>query len=336
MEIHSKNKLIPFFENAKVVAAICLSLFHFIQHSDHTGFLVNQSNQWLQGFLDVLFTTVFVFFVITGYVIPAHLKNTNYQLAHIGQFIFKRILRIYIPFLACIAGYLMLDFLFKRYNQLPFSIEWGRLLANITFTANFTSTTYYNPIFWTLAIEIQFYLFISILFPLLDRIKSPIGFYVLGSITATTGYFWRDNNLLFEYLPMIMSGYFLFLFRSEKITLNTLIALLILQLGVVSITFNPLTSITLGLFFVGFLFQSNRNFFPTFALQTYSFYLFHGLFGGTFLYFTARHVTSPLSIIILLVIAVVLSIFGSWITFYLFEKPAILLVKRLQRNVRSQ
>lgn len=332
MEPLSKNKLIPFFENAKVVAAICLSLFHFIQHSDHTGFLVDLSNEWLQWIIQLLLTTVFLFFIITGYVIPAHLKHTSYQLSKIGTFLFRRILRIYIPFLACVASYLLLDCFFKWYNHIPLSVDWKQLLANITFTANFSNIAYYNPIFWTLAIEMQFYLFIALVFPLLDRIHTTFWNYVLGILIALTGYFWRDNHLLFEYLPMIFSGYFLWVYQSKKIELSDLLILISMQLIVISQTFNFLTVLTCTFFFIGFLLQPNRILFPNFALRTYSFYLFHGLFGGMFLYFSARHVESTFAIIGLIIFAVMISIAGSWITYFLFEKPAVRLIKRIQNG----
>ncbi len=328
MNSDSQHKLVPFFENAKVFSAICLSLFHFLQHTDHSGNLIDNPSDWLKFLIQLLFATVFIFFIISGYVIPAHMSKTSYRIQNLGVFLSKRFIRIYIPFLACVVGYLALDFLFKWYNHLPFVFELKRFLANISFTATFTKCTFYNPIFWTLAIEIQFYIFIALVYPLLDRIKSQFSFITLGFLIAISGWFLTDHRLLFEYLPMIFSGYFLFMHSENKIDFKVAVFIILLQLIAIAFIFNLLISIVLGLFFVLYFMNFKKILFPSLAIKTYSFYLFHGLFGGTFLYFSARHVESTFSIILVLILAVIFSILGSWVTFYLFEKPALRLSKK--------
>lgn len=329
MNSDSHHKIVPFFENSKVFSAICLSLFHFVQHTDHSGNLIDNPSDWLKVLIQLLFATVFIFFIISGYVIPSHLKKTSYRINDLGVFLSKRFIRIYIPFLACVVGYLALDFFFKWHNHLPFVFEIKRFLANITLTATFTDFTFYNPIFWTLAIEVQFYIFIALVYPLLDRIQGQVSFVILALLVAGSGYFLREHRFLFEYLPMIFSGYFLFLYTEKKIEFNVTVFIILLQLVVIAFIFTWLISIVLGVFFLLCFMNFKKILFPSFAIRTYSFYLFHGMFGGTFLYFTARHVESIISIVLVLILAVIISILGSWLTFYFFEKPALQLSKRI-------
>jgi peptidoglycan/LPS O-acetylase OafA/YrhL len=332
MKQESSAKLIPFFENAKVIAALSVSLFHFLKHSDHTGLLIDHPAKWLEKCIEILFATVFIFFAISGYVIPAHLKKNKYSIDQIVPFLVRRMIRIYIPFLVCILAYILLDFVFKFINLETFQLNVNQLLANITLTVNFTHSTFYNPIFWTLAIEVQFYILIAFVYPLLSKLTNQFEFILLGILIAFIGYFFKDVRFVFCYFPMIFSGYFLLLFENKQINFPTVCGIILLQIIVIGFTFSVIVSVIFGLFLAGYFVRFKKVIWPQFALKTYSFYLFHGLLGGTFLYFTARHVHSNVAIISVVFLAVIFSILGSWLTFYLFEKPALRFSKRIFKS----
>lgn len=114
------------------------------------------------------------FFVITGIVIPIALINGKY---HYGKFILKRIIRIEPPYLfSILTGILFIlfksHFLSKSLNNIP-STE--NLLLHIGYLVPFVKgQTWFLGVYWTLAIEFQFYILISLLFPLLVNNKFSV------------------------------------------------------------------------------------------------------------------------------------------------------------------
>lgn len=107
-------------------------------------------------------TGVQIFFVISGFIIPYGLYRAGYRLTHIHRFYVKRLLRLHPPYLLALAVFFVI-------SAVAVVIRGDRL--DWAFTEVLKATVYLwipseNPVFWTLIVELKYYLFISLAFPL--------------------------------------------------------------------------------------------------------------------------------------------------------------------------
>jgi peptidoglycan/LPS O-acetylase OafA/YrhL len=113
---------------------------------------------------------VTAFFVISGFVLPLALEK-GYRLRDFGTFLWKRIVRIeptYLVSMLVAFGILTAKVMLAP-NAAPSKFSWLQFGAHFFYLIPFTVYPWYNEVYWTLAIEFQFYLLIGIMFPLLRR-----------------------------------------------------------------------------------------------------------------------------------------------------------------------
>ena len=103
-----------------------------------------------------------MFFVLSGFIICWSLPQT-YSWKLTGKFISKRLIRIEPPYIISIALAIAAHYIFVA-NYQP---DWFNILCHFAYINNFTNQPYLNPVYWTLGIEFQFYIFIALFFPLL-------------------------------------------------------------------------------------------------------------------------------------------------------------------------
>jgi len=121
----------------------------------------------LSSFFSFGQTGVFVFFLISGFIIVYSLNKSNYESKQFFKFLLKRSIRIDPSYFVVI---LLTIVLFKILAYLPsFKGERivlipGQLIAHIFYAVPFTKYPFYNHVFWTLSVEFQFYLLIGILY----------------------------------------------------------------------------------------------------------------------------------------------------------------------------
>ena len=104
-------------------------------------------------------TGVPIFFVLSGFVIAHSLDGRRMCWQGTRSFLLRRVLRLTPPYYASIALVLVLALVSARVKREPFvppSLE--RIAANMLYLQDFFGVGSLNPIYWTLAIEMQFYL----------------------------------------------------------------------------------------------------------------------------------------------------------------------------------
>jgi peptidoglycan/LPS O-acetylase OafA/YrhL len=150
------------------VASLSVCVFHLTTFPFPTpnGALYTSLADWTRyGWLGVE-----VFFVVSGFVIPWSLRRAGYRLRDYPTFILKRLVRLDPPYLLSIALVLAVAFVYTRHAGLPFLVEgsqvtWRRLLLHLGYLNAFGGGPWLNPVYWTLAVEFQFYLMIGLCFP---------------------------------------------------------------------------------------------------------------------------------------------------------------------------
>ena len=150
-------------EIARGLAALSVFLFH-IRH------MLAESAPWLAELSTHGYLGVYLFFVVSGYVITSSAEGVLRHNASPHQFINRRFLRIYPPFWASIVVAISVPLIIATLKGQDFQpkfgdyriIEWVQLatLSKVFVGADvdlFRRFSDVNAIYWTLAIEFQFY-----------------------------------------------------------------------------------------------------------------------------------------------------------------------------------
>jgi peptidoglycan/LPS O-acetylase OafA/YrhL len=316
------------------ITALLVAVFHFINHDEGSGTLypedslIRMSSSFLPG-------VVFVFFLLSGFVILMTMQKHNYQLKKIGYFLTRRWIRIEIPYIASILIYLSIAYIWSIKGGQEFTINIFQLLHHLLYTTEIFDYSWYNAVYWTLALEFQFYLIIALLFPLFTS-KNSIVKYTAISIFCLFGLVLIDNGLIFRYAPIFTLGMLMFSWLESKKTNS--IDLIFIGLALIQIVYTFDTVIALYLLASLFIIQlpiSESNILTQFGKQAYSFYLLHGAFGGSLLYFLVPKVEGQMTKILIVLIALVISIILSYVFFKLIETPSHKFSRRITYSKRT-
>jgi peptidoglycan/LPS O-acetylase OafA/YrhL len=148
------------------LAAISVCMFHFM--CGNPGFL--HDSDPVKAIAAYGWLGVQSFFVISGFVIPYAMYKRKYKINQSLNFWIRRAIRIEPPYFACILLVIALNYasmMVPGFQGIPFRFRTAELLSHVAYLNAFTGEPWYNPVFWTLAIEFQYYVFIAIIFPLL-------------------------------------------------------------------------------------------------------------------------------------------------------------------------
>lgn len=195
--------------------------------------LVEASGHW--GWLGVE-----VFFVISGFILPYSMWRAGYRPGDFFTFVWKRLLRLEPPYLISILLCLLLGFvptLNPAYRGLPFTelLSAPQLFAHLGYLNAFFGYEWVNPVYWTLAIEFQFYLLVALLFPLLLVPRKSL--LVVAALSAAALVV-ASSHYIFYFLPLFMMGVLIFQYkigilrlRLFLLSLAPLVALSFFRLG---------------------------------------------------------------------------------------------------------
>ena len=150
-------------ELVRGLAALAVCLFHFTKYLWPDGSAVREAGSY--GWAGVE-----SFFVISGFIIPFAMQRSGYRLSNFARFLAKRYVRLAPPYFAAILLSLVLwavGSFVPGFRGESFRFETGRVRAHVFFLNDLAGLPWLNPVFWTLAIEFQYYIAIGILFPLL-------------------------------------------------------------------------------------------------------------------------------------------------------------------------
>jgi peptidoglycan/LPS O-acetylase OafA/YrhL len=144
-----------------------------------------------------------IFFVISGFVIPYSLYRGSYVIDYYFKFLWKRIIRLHPPYLISLLLTLIISYASHKarhvsYNETPLTIIQSLFYYHIPSD---------NPVYWTLRVEAEYYIFIGLIYPLLIRYKNitlVIGFPLLIAVSEYTSLY--NYVSFFKYLPIFMLG----------------------------------------------------------------------------------------------------------------------------------
>lgn len=303
------------------IAAFAVLWFHLT--NGNTGFLPEGilKSSGVHGWLGVE-----VFFVISGFILPYALQRAGYRPANYFRFVWKRILRLDPPYLACIALVIALNFastLAPGFRGPPFQFDLKQVLLHLGYLNGLVGYDWLNPVFWTLAIEFQFYLLIALLFPLVSHPLLMVRFAMFAGL-AVAAFLLPSGTLVFRHLFLFMLGIWAFQIRAGMLPSVSLQAIgwVLLSGGLYFMQGSQATcaGVVTGLLIVHGRLKARPLLFL--GQISYSVYLLHVPIGGRVINLGSRFADGPVEKLAVLMLAVAASLGAAWLFHRWVELPA--------------
>jgi peptidoglycan/LPS O-acetylase OafA/YrhL len=325
----------PIVNFLRGIAALMVCVYHMTNYADYRGSFLPESSSIPEiGALGI--QGVYIFFVITGFVIPLSLYRSKFKLKQIFRFLAKRWVRIEIPYLFSIAAIFGSWYVISFIDFREITFDFNQLMHHLFYTIPFSGKAWYNPIYWTLAIEFQFYLFIALVYPLLISVNNKTRIASL-LVLASTCFLPLDSRFVFHYMPVFAIGILLFYLKTNQLSMKWAIPLFLI--------FNIFTYVFLGIevalsasfaaILIAFV-KIDNKLFNKLGEISYSLYLIHGAIGGSFIYLFWGWATNYTEKLIMISIAIAASIIGSTIFWWLFENPSKKWSKKIGVSLNSK
>jgi peptidoglycan/LPS O-acetylase OafA/YrhL len=118
------------------------------------------------------FLGVEIFFVLSGFVIAMSIRNIRITPRFFGNFALRRSLRLDPPYLLTIAIVIALTFLARRFLHSSDAIlpSFGDVVAHIFYLPKILNRPLILGVFWTLCLEVQFYIVLVLLVGLVQNL----------------------------------------------------------------------------------------------------------------------------------------------------------------------
>ena len=260
-----------------------------------------------------------VFFVISGFVIPYVMMRDGYRLRDYGGFIGRRLLRVGPPSWGVVAvtaaAFVAIDALRGGGAYWSADLSWPRLLHNLAYTIPFTGYLWIDPVFWTLAVELQFYLLVGQAFPFV--FAGRWRFVATAFLLCAARYLPLPAGLLFLlHEPLFLIGGAALLHREGAMSRPFYLGLLLLLVAAAAFQVGPLQAAFGGATALAISFVPIRSRTGAFFGRiSYSLYLVHSFVGAAAALVLVRLVPptgAPAKLAIILA-AVAAAILAAWL-----------------------
>ncbi|MCK7590228.1 acyltransferase [Subsaxibacter sp. CAU 1640] len=316
------------------IAALAVCLFHFTK-----GFISHASVS--QILMPYAWIGVEVFFVISGFVIPYMLLGLPFKAKHYGGYILKRLLRIEPAYLASIAIIILLNYLSTLsplYQGPAFAVSGHNVLLHLGYLVEFFDGTWMNPVYWTLAIEFQYYIVIGFLLILWNRNNKYLTIISLF-IFFLLSFWYQDEARFLRHTDIFSIGIVCAFYKKEYIS-KAYFLLLVAIIGIVIYMHHSyvITILSVGAA-LGIAFLDhvrNLKWLIFFGNISYSLYLLHVPIGGRVINLGKRFASSNIEKILVIFVAVIVSVLAAWIFYKLVEVPSHKLSRKIRLNIKRE
>ncbi|MBU2570868.1 MAG: acyltransferase [Gammaproteobacteria bacterium] len=339
------NRL-AFADGLRGFAAFWVVLYHMSEgkHLEHIKSLIPHSIY--AAVFDAGHLGVGVFFVLSGFVMAYTVRQATVNRSYAVNFLLRRMIRLTPPYYFAIIVTLVLAFVKGKAMGLPYEFpDITQFLAHAFYMQGLLSIPHFNIVYWTLCVEVQFYIVFALLFFIADSACRSFDGHKARSIVvglmAVIALCWPLGLIskplwpgaFFEFWfsllagvlvcwSLLMGGYF----RLYAV----LFCLVLLFAGLINASQLTLTVAATGLVMScasAFDLMNtwlNWRWIQWLALISYSLYLLHNPITG--LSFRVVHLLMPSGItadIIGIAITLAFCLIGSYLAYCLIEKPCI-------------
>jgi peptidoglycan/LPS O-acetylase OafA/YrhL len=337
-----------FPDGLRGLAALWVVLFH-LSEGNHINVLKMHLPNWVVlAVFDAGHLGVSIFFVLSGFVMALTSASARFDAGVAARFVVRRMVRLTPPYYAAIAlGVAMIAFKSSYVDASAPApgIGIGDIVAHCLYLQTALGVPVINNVFWTLCVEVQFYIAFALIVMLADRIElnyaAPQARVVVFGLLSCVALAWPTGLLT----TVFWTGGFIGLFYS-------FLAGVIVQLG---LRFGGYAR-QIAWTYVGMLFFAalySHSSFTAFAAVTgaalllaghssgmtrwlsggwlqflgmisYSLYLLHNsITGAVFRVFTHFGTETLLWNLVGVAVALAACITCAWMAYRLIEKPAI-------------
>ena len=319
---HDESSRIAVLDPLRGLAAFAVAWFHFTH--GNTQFL---NAGWLKATGEFGWTGVQAFFVISGFILPYSMYRGGYRgRVHWKVFILKRLIRLDPPYLVSIALIFGLQYLsvhMSGYRGAPWDVTVPQVLLHLGYLNAFAGYPWLNPVYWTLAIEFQFYLLIAVVLPAVISSRRSVQYGILA-IAIVAGLLVTDQAFVLRHLCVFAIGATAFQFRIGTMGRRQFVGSLAI-LGTATALIHgvapALVATATALTITYYRWAAPRALVFLGAIS-YSLYLMHVPVGGRVINFASRHPDSVFWRVAGLTLAVFFSIVAAYVLYRFVELPA--------------
>lgn len=326
-DLDSKN--IPVIDCLRGIAATMVCFFHLVV----TGYVQNAG---IKDLFRIGKSGIYIFFVVSGVVIPLSMIRAGYGYRSWGNFMLKRLTRLEPPYIACIILaliYFQIRTLVPSSADVHLTPSTSDLLLHIGYLVPFFNGHWAVGTFWTLSVEFQYYLVLSLLMPLvLTGVKVyRFGFYLL---LLCAPFLLPNYRFLPVHAPLFLIGILYTFLKTDIIGSKECLTILLLCITVLVLV-SPLIHAITGLatiLVIHFLPSVTHPVLEFLGKISYSLYLLHPITGKAFINILSYKFKSGYAITCLIVAGYILSVIAAYAFYRIIEEPAKRLSEKIKYN----
>jgi peptidoglycan/LPS O-acetylase OafA/YrhL len=272
-----------------------------------------------------------VFFVISGYLIPSLLLRRPTGTRPAARFVLRRLVRLLPPYwLAMLLSVASLALVGHAVQT--DAAAWA---CHITQSCGSLKITWWNGVFWSLPVEIQFYVIAALLVPI--AMTLPHWGRWLLALALLLSALKSPDSLAFQYAPQFLAGVAALAWRQGALKAAPALLCALAIAAAHAVAFNGFAPIVYGLMlFTAWVIVAQPRTLKPFAglgAISYSLYLIHVPIGYRVVEWgLAATPQAPLAVRLgWFTLALALSIVAAIGFYWLIEKPSIAWSKRVKR-----
>ncbi|MES2848590.1 MAG: acyltransferase [Bacteroidota bacterium] len=282
-----------------------------------------------------------IFFIISGFVIPYSMYVKNYAVSNMGTFLKKRIIRIEPPYIVSIILVLVLGYvstLMPFYRGGPFHIDWLNVAGHIAYINVFTGARWLQDVYWTLAIEFQYYILIALAFGLVASKKQYLR--ILFFLLFTASLLLKpvlSSSFIFGFATYFILGILLFQYYCRISTDTEFWSLLFITISVSYYFEGPLlTGLSVVTVCMIALIKKVHPVFAFLGAISYSLYLIHIPVGGRIINITEAFIHSTHGKELMVFVAFAFCILAAYLYYLIIEKRFKILSSKIGYRKNTQ
>lgn len=284
-----------------------------------------------------------VFFVLSGFIIPYAMCVSGYAFSTGWKiFLWKRLTRIEPPYLTSIVLVIALWYASSLVpgfqGRPPSNIFSAQTLLHVGYLNGIAGYPWLNVVYWTLAIEFQFYILMLFVFGWISHSRQVFASLVVLVLIGSVVLF-DQETLVFKYLGLFAFGLAAFQYRSAVIDKKMLVLLFTVAMAVTGFVLGWLVSIvglTTGILLAFDMKLGSHKLMIWLGSISFSLYLVHVPIGGRVVNLGKRYVDSQSGEALLSIVALLVSLLAAFLFYLAIERPSQNWAARLRYPNRGE
>jgi peptidoglycan/LPS O-acetylase OafA/YrhL len=282
-------------------------------------------SEWLRASGRQGWIGVEMFFVISGFVIPHALLASAFRLEHYGPFVLRRIVRLDPPYFVSMLLTIALAYLSAArpgFGGSPPDYTALQLASHVAYVTGFFGLRWINVVYWSLSLELQYYLLIALLFPLLANGRAVVRMTTVAALCATS-LIVRNPLFVFGWLGLFALGILAFQKRHSMLSVPQYVVAVALASAAVAVTGGPAVALVAAATTLLIAFATFEHRLLLFlGTISYSLYLVHVPVGGRVMNAVGHAQLGPTATVAATCAAFAISVTVAYVFYIAIERPA--------------